>query len=119
MSFILFINKDTNHTNNALSDILANTLKEPRKLILSHFFCRSFFAHSIQQPQVPDNTYCLKIIITLVDSFRALNITKLIRWMITLLIFLVILMLSRKDNFFYHKMTQLYPPTAHSLRILL
>ena len=119
MSFILFINKDTNHTNNALSDILANTLKEPKKLILSHFFCRSFFVHSIQQPQVPDNTYCLKMIITLVDSFRALNITKLIRWMITLLIFLVILMLSQKDNFFYHRRAKLYPPTAHSLRILL
>ena len=114
MSFILFINKDTNHTNNALSDILANTLKEPRKLILSHFFCRSFFVHSIQQPQVPDNTYCLKIIITLVDSFRALNITKFIRWMITLLIFLVILMLSQKDNFFYHRMTTLPSHSSQS-----
>ena len=34
----LFINKDISHLNNALSDILANTLKEPRKLSLSQVF---------------------------------------------------------------------------------
>ena len=46
MPFILFINKDINHLKNALSDIQANTLKETRTLILSHF-CRFIFVHSI------------------------------------------------------------------------
>ena len=114
MPFILFIDKNINRLNNALDDTLANTLKEPRKLILSHLFLQIFFVHSIQEPLVPDNTYCLKIIITLVDSFRALNITKFIRWMITLLILLVILMLSQKDNFFYHRMTTLPSHSSQS-----
>ena len=65
------------HLNNALS---ASTLKEPRKLILSHLFnCRSIFIHLIQQPLVPDNTYSLKITITHVDNVRVFNITKIIR----------------------------------------
>ena len=38
MPFILFIDKNINRLNNALDDTLANTLKEPRKLILSHLF---------------------------------------------------------------------------------
>ena len=38
IQMLLFINKDISHLNNALSDILANTLKEPRKLSLSQVF---------------------------------------------------------------------------------
>ena len=68
------------HLNNALSDIIVSTLKEPRKLILSHLFnCRSIFIHLIQQPLVPDSTYSLKITITHVDNVRVFNITKIIR----------------------------------------
>ena len=38
MPFNLFINKDISHLDSALSNILANTLKEQRKLILLHLF---------------------------------------------------------------------------------
>ena len=38
MLFNLFIKKDISHLGNALPNILANTLKEQRKLILSHLF---------------------------------------------------------------------------------
>ena len=32
MSFILFINKDINHLNNAISDMLGNTLKRNKNI---------------------------------------------------------------------------------------
>ena len=38
MPFNLFINKDISHLDNALSNTLANTLKEQRKQILLHLF---------------------------------------------------------------------------------
>ena len=53
------VNKDISHLDNALSNILANTLKEQKKLFLSHLFRRFIFVDSIQQPLVPGNIYCL------------------------------------------------------------
>ena len=81
MPFHLFIKMDISHLDIVLSNILANTLKEQRKLLLSHLFCRFIFVHSIHQQPVPGNIYYLKIITTHADDERAFNITKIIRWM--------------------------------------
>ena len=71
MPFVLFVNTDISHLNNALSDMLANILKNRGNWFYYTYLCWFIFVHSIQQPLVPYNTYCLKK-----DMFKSLILPK-------------------------------------------
>ena len=71
MLFILFIDKDINHLNNTLSNILANILKETRELILSHLFLTVCSYHVTYAFQSESTLYnCLNVKEPLAQSMR-------------------------------------------------